>query len=366
MIHPLFAASPREMATELRELTIQEKVKKTSCGEAYDIFKYADAKRIEGVARLARGLVMSQDGLRFVTLPMPKFDEVCAFDPNAERYYERVHASLPEVATVQPKHDGTCIVAKLDADQKLITTLGAFDNDQITQARALLADAHFDPDVTYMFELIWERDPKVQTKRSPDGLYLFYGMRHTTGVELAHHELGEAATRLGVNLVKQQKKKRAGVMQILRNLDDIDEIRDIKEGVVILHEGQRYKVKSWWYMQCASGTLPSRSWLSQHVRTANTVCDIQEAVDASRGLALVLDATVVAHRLWCALLEEASRVIDACKVTAHATPDEVKQAPQTLQPFLFKMMRDEAWIDTDAALLFVLKCLSKPESKWNL
>lgn len=48
----------------------------------------------------------------------------------------------------------------------------------------MLADNLWDEGITLGFELIAEKDLKVQRIREKDGLYLFYGVRHADGIEL--------------------------------------------------------------------------------------------------------------------------------------------------------------------------------------
>ena len=108
---------------------------------------------------------------------MSKFDEIVSFDADVHRYHAAVLDRLPDVAMVQPKHDGSCILAVCLSDKRIVSTLSSFDSVQSKYAEEYRGDSNWEAGVTLMFELIDARDAKTQTQRASDGLYLFYGCR---------------------------------------------------------------------------------------------------------------------------------------------------------------------------------------------
>ena len=112
MQHPLIQLEATAFLRELDSLVDKKTVQKRKLSRAdHVIYKYADASRVTGIARLARGLIVNTATSALVNLPMPKFDELAQFVSDMAEYHANIEKCLPPTMSVQPKHDGTCIHA---------------------------------------------------------------------------------------------------------------------------------------------------------------------------------------------------------------------------------------------------------------
>lgn len=319
--------------------------------EGLSIYKYKDRPKIKGLARLARGLVMNPHG-ECVNLPMPKFDEIAPYNEDMDEYHASVEAALPEICYVQPKHDGTCIHAVCCEDGSiLVTSFLSNASPQAVKAREILGDHRWARGTTLGFELIDERDPKVQEKRVADGLYLFYGATKD-GQMLSRDELSQLATQLRISIVKQQRLSKQATMKCLRRIDEVDTIRDVQEGMIAIDGHKRAKIKSHKYLSVASTVKPSKAWLHQIVKKAKALEDVHDAVERFEG---PMDVAAIACNLLVDALAVTRDTIDELKEASCIDVETIKSHPKKiLVPFLFKQAKDPFFCDSEQAILQVL------------
>ena len=354
--HPLATRDPGEFAACLEALVAKNVVQRRRLDDVTSAYKYCDKPSVCGDARLARGLVMShENGVHaYRLMPLPKFDQIASFTPDMLDYHDAVCARLPETMDVQPKHDGTCIHAVCWSNKLLVTTFLSATNEQAKEARRILENKRWTNGATLGFELISDADPKIQRKRVANGLHLFYGV-HAGGREMNRAELAKIAEGIDVPLVKQQRLSKKRVMDLLVKMDSVEKGIDVQEGMVVIFDGQRYKVKSWLYLTYANSPRPSAAWLKKIVQSSKHVDAIHEAVEAFAG---ILDASLEAHALFLDLVERTKALLTEAKALPFATVDDVKRAPSRLQPLLHARRKDAAHLDSDAGLLaaFKLEC----------
>ncbi len=355
--HPLATRAPSELAASLERLVEQKRVLRREYGPNLSIYKYADAKVIEGDARLARGLLLQNDPPKFVNAPIPKFDELVPYSEDMRAYHASIAQKLPDKMHVQPKHDGTCIHAVCRDGVRYIHSFLCGKNAQTTCATSLLRDHTWENGLTLGFELISATDPKVQRVRATDGLYLFYGAKED-GTYLDRAELSAMASELGVFLVKQQTLSASKVCQLLCEMDDVDDSDNVKEGVIVMDVRAphcRYKVKSWQYLTLAGAIAPDTAWWRRQVRRVKSSDELQRAIDDFDG---PLDYVVRAHRLHCKLLSEARQWMDALHRHPRDTIEAIKMAPEAMQPILFRLFKNADLVDTEAELMLALRAFA--------
>ncbi len=353
-VHPLAQVGAAAVIAEILAHTGDKgSVVRREIGDGLFIHKYKDKLRINGVDRLARGVILDGDG-RPVTLPIPKFDEAASFSPDASEYYKRIEERLSsyDALRVQPKHDGTSIIAVFEKNEMIVSTFLSRDNSQAMHAASLLHGKKWKDGQTLQMELIWKDDAKLQTKRVADGLYLFYGC-DSDGRELDRDELTTIARELSISIVKEQTLSVKKIMLLLRRMDEIDERAQLQEGVVvILPDRTRLKIKSWQYLNAAGHPVIDRAWLLRLIRKTKSVeelhthCETLDGVlnDRSQSLSLLV-AELGAVRTW----------MDEIERYPFATPDEIKSAPRAMQPILFKRAQAADFWETDAGLMDVIR-----------
>ena len=133
---------------------------------------------------------------------MEKFDEATNFVPDQNEYYENMLKKLPHKGIAQIKHDGTCIhIVKTRSCFQIYTFLSN-SNEQSQHASNLISEKDV-PFGTFALELIWEKDIHVQKKRSPDGLYLFYGTDESGNfLDELHGQFSKFSMRIEVSSEK--------------------------------------------------------------------------------------------------------------------------------------------------------------------
>ena len=356
MTHPLILKDPASFIDELEECVRIHTVQKRQLSSLSNtfIYKYADAPKIVGLKRLARGLIIQHNPPRFLNMPMPKFDEIASFDANVDKYHSNIENKLPEHVCVQPKHDGTCIHAIQTENDVLVTTFLSDDSPQVKIAKSILKNGKpWEQGITLGFELVHSSDPKVQTRRVADGLYLFYGARND-GTYLNRDDLQSIATHIGtVSLVKQQRLSASNVMKQLKRIDNVSSADDVQEGMVIIFpDGSRYKIKSWLYLQLSNVIKPSRTWLRGIVRKANNIEDIHNTVETFCG---PMDLPLQAHSEFLKLLSECHTIIDQINTVKCDNVEEIKAQGPLLAPLLFEERKNPGFTDSDDGLLKVMK-----------
>lgn len=357
MKHTLADRVASEVLDEIDRLVASGVVKERAIEDGrYSIFKYNDAPKIEGIARVARGLIIARTPAPcFVNYPMEKFDEVAPYCDDTEEYHRAVSAALPPRVTLQPKHDGTCIHAVCHGGRPLVSTFVATDSPQARRAKKLLANAAWDEGVTYGFELIDAADAKVQEKRVADGLYLFYGC-DASGRFLTREELARAASRLGTPLVKQQSASRETVMTQLRRMDGAAAVEDVMEGMVaILDDARRVKIKSRVYLELSSQIKPTPRWLKAIVSKSATLDAVHDAVEGFDGC---LDLPVRARRLLVDLLLKTRATIEEVEASACDSFQSVNAQPAALRPFLFDKLKGRFEPESDEGLFRIVRAIA--------
>ncbi len=356
MRHPLADRNVSEFAQHLDDLVTRKRVRCNDSGDLR-IFKYVDNLRnVSLEERCARGLIMSKVPLRFVNFPMAKFDEIARYCDDMTEYHDRIQAALPAHAYVQPKLDGTNIHAVcLEDGRRVVSTLQSFSNAQVDLANAFLKDARWDVGVTLCFELVHSDDPKVQRRRVANGLYLLYGC-DGDGTILSRDSLLKLANKLGVLLVKQQKLPKDKIVAHMRRLDACESISDVQEGMVLHKEdGTLLHLKSWKYLLCANAKLPTRAWLSEIVKQAQTMNDVHDAVEGFVG---PLDSELKAHALLIGALTRSKETLDDAKLSFR----EEMPSSSCSSALLIKMTeRPVEWIDGEEALLMALRSATAPD-----
>ncbi len=355
MQHPLIQLEATAFLRELDSLVDKKTVQKRKLSRAdFVIYKYADASRVTGIARLARGLIVNAVTSAFVNLPMPKFDELAPFAPDMAEYHSNIEKYLPPTMSVQPKHDGTCIHAIQLENELLVTTFLADASPQIKVARAILERGNpWNRNTTLAFELVDASDPKVQTNRVTDGLYLFYGA-HSDGTILSRDDLVAISEQIGtVSIVKEQTLSRSKVLGHLRRLDDTCEADHVQEGMVVhFKDGSRHKIKSWLYLQLSNATKPSNAWMRTVVRKASTLEDVHIAVESFTG---PLDLPLQAHFKLQALLAECRVIIGKLQTLTCESVDEIK-AQGRLAPLFFERRKNPHFVaDSDESILKMMR-----------
>tara|TARA_B110001450_G_C17645182_1_gene490905 strand:- start:213 stop:1322 length:1110 start_codon:yes stop_codon:yes gene_type:complete len=356
MIHPVFSEDARDLIQRLDRLCDSGTVKKRSHGE-YTLYKYEDAPKIVGDARLARGLLVC--GEEIVNLPLPKYDELVPFDPDVDAYHSRVLSTLPDPLFVQPKLDGTCIHAVWHRGAPIVHTFLSFDNSQAKAAQVILQSRKWREGLTLAFELISDDDPKTQQERTR-GLHLLYGADRASGCELTREALNDLSSALDVPLVKQQTvKQKSRILEIVRGLDDVSTISKVKEGIVLVdRRGQRFKIKSHTYLRmCGLRVIPTPSWLSTTVQKCKSIDELHDTVEAVDGpLDTMLVARTLLLRLVCATKAEILRVQAICEDST----DQIRLEPDSLSRTMrFALLKTPTAYDDDKGCLDLLKLTSK-------
>lgn len=352
-MHPLLHHRCEDFVVELNDLIAKNSVQSKRLNATMTIYKYKDQPKILGLARLARGLIIEEkDGaFSYVNLPMPKFDEIAAFDNDMMEYHRNIKHKLPAEIIVQPKHDGTCVHAVWYDGRLVVSTFLSNDNPQSAEAYEILKDSKWDDNVTLAFELISDKDPKTQIQRAQNGLYLFYGAR-SDGSELSRQELEGFSRFLPVNLVKQQKISKTKLGAMLSEMDQVDTCSAVKEGLVVYFDGQRHKVKSWLYLFISNKILPNKTWLRKVVCDAKLLDEVHESVETFTG---PLDSALMAHYLLIGLISEVKDFIVECIKFPYETIEEIQCAPKKIQSVLHQCRKQNDFLECDAGVLKIMK-----------
>lgn len=277
MSHPLARAT----TTTLEQLLGKGVKKRTDCSKT---LYYRDEEN--GTAtRHIRG-VLVVDG-RLASLPLPKIVDVATFYDDIDVYHARIQRAIPlNVQYVMPKYDGACVHAVCVGTMRVLHTKNGFDGAEVCAAERMLGDARWDDGVTLAFALT-----AANTR-----IHLIYGADVRTGTELEYTALETTAKKIGVSIVKRQLVKNANkIMDIVRTMDDVDEIEQVKAGIVLIDAaGKRYQIRSWHHVCLSRSTIPTKRWLKRLVCEASSIETLHDAVEAIIG---PLDAAVIARRM---------------------------------------------------------------------
>ena len=355
--HPL--VDVKDLKVQLDALCVAQKVasRRLTKHPEYTIYKYRDAPKVDGLARLARGLILDEFGIP-INKPIPKFDEIASYHTDSNVYHARVEAALPAVCYAQPKHDGTCIHAVCLDNELIITTFLADDSPQANKARLILGLRRWTVGTTLAFELIDKDDPKVQQKRVADGLYLFYGVS-SDGRVLSRKELTDIASELNVFMIKQQSLTNSAVMTCLKRLDSVESINDVQEGLVLIGkvDGMRIKVKSHTYLTISSSTKPTGKWMHKLAKRETSMEAIHEAVENFDG---PLDAPLLAHRQLVETLSACRKLLEEVDAVCVDDIEAIKKYPnRDAIPLMFKKRKDADFCQSEDAVLLALVTVTR-------
>ena len=356
LMHPLRSKDPTTLLAKLDRLCGDNLVQKRSKGD-YTLYKYCDAPKITGDARLARGLLVYQNQL--LNLPLPKFDELVSFRKDIVEYHAAMLTSMPTPLFVQPKLDGTCVHALWHRGALVLHTFLSFDNFQVALAQKLLAGRKWKEGLTLAFELVNDDDPKVQQERT-FGLFLLYGADGDSGMELTRKELSTLAAQLDLPLVKQQTvRDKRRVLEIVQTLDDASTISKVREGIVLIDtSGRRFKLKSHIYLQLtATKVVPTRRWLHAIVRQSTTMDALHDAVEMVAG---PLDTAHIARMMLVDLIESAKTLLADAYAMQPDSLESIAAAPNCARRAIrFAVNKRPTAYDDDDGVLQLLKLVSK-------
>jgi len=203
-------------------------------------------------------------------------------------------------------------------------------------------------------ELIWEGDPKPQTRRVADGLYLFYGCSDD-GREMNRADLlAVAQTVPALSLVKEQRMAPVKVMGLMRRIDDVFTRAELQEGLVVFVNDVRFKLKSWQYLNACGTPAITPAWLDKQIKSVKTLDQLH---DTCEGWVGALDDNLVARQLLAQRLTAAHKSIDEIARHPRESVEEIKTAPKAWQPVLFQLFKRPNFWDDAAGVLSVVKML---------
>jgi len=172
---------------------------------------------------MCRGLILD-DQDRIVARPFPKFFS-----------YDQLNGIVPdEPFEAFEKLDGSLGISYFDGEEMQIATRGSFTSDQAVRARTILRvrypHVEFDPEMTYLFEIIYPENRIVVDYGGMEDLVLLAVIETATGYE-------KPLLDIGFPLVKRYD----GINDFQAILSQQDPTR---EGFVIrFQSGQRVKIK---------------------------------------------------------------------------------------------------------------------------
>lgn len=285
MTHPL-AHTPN--VVEMLDALVGGGIMSCSHG-LYTVYDRDESRPIVNETRHVRG-VLAIDG-RLANLPLPDMKEVAPFHDDIHTYHALIASELPEKpAYVMPRYEGACIHAVCIGTTRITHTRVGFDCDNVRAAELILGDARWEVGITLAFVLT-----------GVTRLHIIYGADARTGQQLDYATLQSLAEKLDIPLVKRQiVKTKKRVMDIVRTVDDVDAIGQVKQGVVLVDaSGSRLAIRSWHHHRFSRCTMPSRRWLLELVRAAPSMQVLHDAVETVDG---PLDAAVVARRMLVDLI----------------------------------------------------------------
>src|ERR1035437_5818205 len=178
-----------------------------------------------------RGLILDGD-FNVVARPFPKFF-------NLEEAIDKGEQLPIEDFEVTEKEDGSLGILYY-ADDFYLATRGSFVSEQAIKGTEILmkkyGDIDWNPDFTYLFEIIFPSNRIVLDYKGMEDLILLAVIDTKQGTEMPYNEL---------------KKKFGGIIPLVKKLDGIKDFNKLKElqednreGFVIrFKSGKRYKVK---------------------------------------------------------------------------------------------------------------------------
>lgn len=347
MHHPVASRCPRAFLDRIDVLVDEQRIEKRDLPDEYILYKCVETRHAAEEARFAQGLLVRNRVM--LNLPFPKFDEFVTFVPDMTEYHRRIMEAMPAPCAVQPLHDGACIYAVRHDGLLLVHTFFSMNNNQVEFARRILNERVWKDRVTLAFELVCSEDPKVQQQRT-EGLHLLYGADATTGCELTRAELEAVSKQLEVPLVKQQLiKKKTKVMDLLRSIDDVDTIKNVRKGLVLIDEdGHRHKIKSHNYHRLAGlPAVPTQTWFATTVQLCRTLDELHETVEIVDG---PIDTALVARLLLLDLIRDGLKRLDS--VRSNHVVDRVDEAIRGA------LLHDPRVYDDDDGVLKLFKLIA--------
>lgn len=217
-----------------------------------------------------------------------------------EEYYATMHARLPDPMYAMPLHEaarivrarwrnGTCVADGVEADEV---------------RRRLARSDGWASDVTLRLEIVRDDPRRLPTK---DALHILEAT-DDAGRPLERAAIEAIGAALGLPLVRRQPlKSKAKVMQVVRRLDDVDTLAEVRAGIRVVDvAGRVHELRSWQQRRLTeTRPLPTRAWFADVVHGAADLSSVHEAVETLEG---PLDAACVARRL---LVDALARVRDS-------------------------------------------------------
>ncbi|CAD7944623.1 unnamed protein product [Amoebophrya sp. A120] len=242
--------------------------------------------------------------------------------------------------TCMQKFDGSCVLVTVFRGELLLFTRGAIRTLQTQLARELLSEetalilSEQMEAWTLGFELIHDKDAKVENNRGENRLVLLYACDASTGEVISSTNLEAVARKIKLTAPSTHAPCEVCTVAELREklavLDRCGTLADLREGFVVemaVPLLKKYKVKSAVYKKLARSGVPqpTKQWLDHVIAGAKSWAGVEEAVVKMRNCG-VLDYGAVAERLLQERVELADKELEFLRDTVapnFSSPKEV-------------------------------------------
>lgn len=175
-------------------------------------------------------------------------------------YYARLESQLPEAAYVQPKLDGSVVCAAW-SPVLFVTS----DDSSVTNALRQHLQKHVLLDHTLHI-----------LQRSNKTFCLLHGK---CGKEvLAREALIELSESIGIECIKEQHMSRKRILALLRSLDRVELLEDVRQGLVLITEDRRDDVFCFMFAHLSS-TLFQPGWFRDRVIRCESLEEVHQVCE---------------------------------------------------------------------------------------